>query len=105
MIKIDGRSLAPSNWLMKKLPLLPLDPFNAFVFRGSQITKTPKSSSLKGWKIGVKDNLAVEGWPLTCASNSLKKYIVPYTADIIESVMDLGAEIVGKTNMDEFGMG
>lgn len=88
---------------MKKLTLL--DPFNAFVFRGSKVSKLAKSETLKGWKIGVKDNLAVEGWPLTCASNSLKEYYVGYNADVVESVLDLGCEIVGKTNMDEFGMG
>lgn len=85
---------------------LALDPFNAFVFRGSLngIAKGGQET-LKGWKVAVKDNLAVQGMPLTCASNSLKSYIAPYTADVIESVMELGAEIVGKTNMDEFGMG
>lgn len=92
---------APSNWSMK----LSLDPFNAFVFRGSFVSKNPSKNALKGWKVAVKDNLAVQNWPLTCASNSLKEYIAPYTADLIESVADLGAEIVGKTNMDEFGMG
>jgi len=88
---------------MKRSQLL--DPFNSFVFRGSLRSKNPGSSNLKDWKIAVKDNLTVIGWPLTCASQSLKDYIAPYTADIVESMMEMGAEIVGKTNMDEFGMG
>lgn len=88
---------------MKRSQLL--DPFNSFVFRGSFRSKNPENSNLKDWKIAVKDNLAVIGWPLTCASQSLKDYIAPYTADIVESIMEMGAEIVGKTNMDEFGMG
>lgn len=82
-----------------------LDPFNAFVFRSSLRCKNPQNSTMKDWTIAVKDNLAVSGWPLTCASQSLKDYISPYTADIVESMMEMGAEIVGKTNMDEFGMG
>ena len=86
-----------------------LDPYNAFVFRGSLRTsnasKSSRSSILKDWKIAVKDNIAVKSWPLTCASLSLKDYISPYSADIVESVLDMGAEIVGKLNMDEFGMG
>lgn len=82
-----------------------LDTFNAFVFRGSLRSKVPQNSILKGWKIAVKDNLAVSGWPLTCASHALKDYIAPYTADIVQSMMEMDAEIVGKTNMDEFGMG
>lgn len=82
-----------------------LDRFNAFVHCGSLKATNPKSSLLKNWKIGVKDNFAVRDWPLTCASRSLKEYVAPYTADIVESLMELGVEIVGKTNMDEFGMG
>ncbi len=89
-----------------KLPQFPpLDPFNAFVYRGSLRSSNPLNSVLKNWKIGVKDNFAVKDWPLTCASRSLKDYIAPYTADIVETLMNLGAEIVGKANMDEFGMG
>lgn len=88
---------------MKRAQLL--DPFNAFVFRGTLKSKTAQNSTLKDWKIAVKDNLAVSGWPLTCASQSLKDYVAPYTADIVESMLEMGAEIVGKTNMDEFGMG
>ncbi len=85
---------------------LPLDPFNAFVHRGNLKRFTvPMVRVLEGWKIGVKDNLAVEGWPLTCGSKSLSGYIAPYSGDLVSGVLDLGAEIVGKTNMDEFGMG
>jgi len=82
-----------------------LDPFNAFVHKATLSSPLCDGTVLKGWKIGVKDNIAVKGWPLTCASKSLKSYIAPYSADLIENVLDLGAEICGKTNMDEFGMG
>lgn len=88
-----------------KLPPSTLDPFNAFVYRGSLRSANPRKMILKDWKIGVKDNFAVKNWPLTCSSRSLKDYIAPYTADIAEVLMDFGAEIVGKANMDEFGMG
>lgn len=87
-----------------KLPHL--DQVNAFVHRGS--LKSPVSSKnalLKNWKIVVKDNIAVSGWPLTCASRSLKEHIAAYNADIVESLLELGGEISGKANMDEFGMG
>lgn len=87
-----------------KLPQL--DPFNSFLHRGSLKRAANSSPSLlKDWKIAVKDNLAVKDWPLTCASLSLKEFVAPYNADVIESVLEMGAEIVGKVNMDEFGMG
>lgn len=84
---------------------LSLDPFNALVYRNSFRSSNPRNSILKDWKICVKDNLAVKGWPLTCASRSLKDYVAPYSADIVEALIDLGGEIIGKANMDEFGMG
>ena len=37
----------------------------------------------KNWKIVVKDNIAVSGWPLTCASRSLKEHIAAYTMRIL----------------------
>ena len=87
-----------------KLPQL--DPFNSFLHRGSLKSAVMNHlSPLKDWKIAVKDNLAVKEWPLTCASRSLKGHIAAYSADIVEGVMKLGGEIVGKCNMDEFGMG
>ena len=87
-----------------KLPQL--DPFNSFIHRGS-LKSVARSAGgpLQDWKIAVKDNLAVKDWPLTCASRSLEGYIAPYHGDVIESVLEMGAEIVGKANMDEFGMG
>ena len=87
---------------MKKLPL---DPFNALLHRGSIKLDSAPRTILKNWKIIVKDNLLVEGWPLTCASKSLQEYVAPEMADIAKSVLEMGGEIVGKANMDEFGMG
>ena len=89
---------------LMKLPQL--DPFNSFLHCGSLKSVANNSvGPLKDWKIAVKDNLAVKDWPLTCASRSLVGYSAPYSADVVESVMEMGAEIVGKVNMDEFGMG
>lgn len=106
MIKITHFSGALSFRLLLAEMKSTLDPFNSFVFRGSlRAAKASSSNALKDWKIAVKDNIAVKSWPLTCASRSLKNYISPYSADIVESAIDMGAEIVGKLNMDEFGMG
>lgn len=82
-----------------------LDPFNAFIHKQSLKSTNPRTLSLKDWTVAIKDNIAVKNWPLTCASRALESYIAPYSADVVVNLLDSGAEIVGKTNLDEFGMG
>lgn len=60
---------------------------------------------LAGVPIAVKDNIAVEGMPLTCASRVLEGFISPYSATAVERLQAAGGWVVGKTNLDEFGMG
>ncbi|WP_018526988.1 amidase family protein [Alkalispirochaeta alkalica] len=55
--------------------------------------------------LAVKDNIAVEGYHLTCGSPMLQSLKAPYTATAVEKLVEAGALVVGKTNMDEFGMG
>eukprot|EP00128_Syssomonas_multiformis_P001236 Colp12_sorted_trinity150504_noHs@18356 len=64
-----------------------------------------KKSVLDGMVVGVKDNFCMAGHPTTAGSLMLKEYISPFNATAVEKLKDAGAVIVGKTAMDEFGMG
>ena len=66
---------------------------------------TNNSNVLSGKTILVKDNIAIKGEPLTCASNLLQSYKSPYSATVIDRLESNGALITGQTNMDEFAMG
>lgn len=64
-----------------------------------------ETAPLFGVPVAVKDNIAVAGVPLTCGSRILDGYVSPYSATVVERLEDAGAVMVGKTNLDEFGMG
>ena len=60
---------------------------------------------LAGVSIGVKDNIAVENWPMECCSKLLKDYVSPYDAFVIERLREAGAILYSRMNMDAFAMG
>ena len=60
---------------------------------------------LAGIPLGVKDNIATASGETSAGSNILSGLKSPYDARVIESLKNANAVVVGKTNMDEFGMG
>lgn len=72
---------------------------------GSGATSSGTAGALEGLPFAVKDNIAVKGFGLTCASKLLAKMRAPYSATAVERLVAAGAVPVGKTNLDEFGMG
>jgi len=58
-----------------------------------------------GIPVAVKDNLSTRGMLTTCGSQILENYYPPYDASVIQKLRDNHLPVMGKTNMDEFGMG
>ena len=70
-----------------------------------QLTCKPMSEYGSGIPIAIKDNIQVNGWEVTSASNILQGYVAPYNATVIDNMLRHGLAPFGRTNMDEFAMG
>ncbi|MFL5726455.1 MAG: Asp-tRNA(Asn)/Glu-tRNA(Gln) amidotransferase subunit GatA [Chloroflexota bacterium] len=73
--------------------------------RGESEAAVAALHPLLGIPVALKDLISVEGGQCTAGSRILEGYIAPYDAHITERLRDVGAVLLGKTNMDEFAMG
>jgi aspartyl-tRNA(Asn)/glutamyl-tRNA(Gln) amidotransferase subunit A len=55
--------------------------------------------------VAVKDIFCTEGVPTTAGSRILEGYRPAYTSTAVRRLIEAGAPVLGKTNMDEFAMG
>jgi len=75
--------------------------------RARKLDRLPREERgpLHGVPIAVKDIISVQGSRCTAGSRILERYVSPYNATAVERLLDAGAVILGKTNLDEFAMG
>ncbi len=64
-----------------------------------------KLHPLCGIPVGLKDLVSVEGGQATAGSRILEGYVAPFDSTVAARLKEVGAVILGKTNMDEFAMG
>ena len=81
------------------------DGLNAFVSLAEAPPSDAGTGSLTGVAVAVKDNIATVELPTTCGSRLLENYVSPFSSTAVQKLQEAGAWVVGKTNMDEFGMG
>jgi len=73
--------------------------------RCAALKKNDRSKVLWGIPIFIKDNICVKDELTTCASKILEGFRPPYNATVIDRLLEHGAVLMGKANMDEFAFG
>ena len=77
------------------------DPYNAWISRTKGVGAD--DGLFTDARVGLKDNIALAGVEMTCGSTLLEGYVPSVTATVVHRLLDEGATIVGKNNMDSFG--
>ncbi len=93
------------------------DTFNAYVevFEQSALEKAhaidlklsnqEPLGKLFGLIISIKDNIVYKHHIATASSKILSDFVSPYSATVVERLLEEDAIIIGRTNCDEFAMG
>lgn len=110
------KKYSPSELCDYYLKKVRSDKCNAYItvtadFAAEQLKNNDKSGyneidyPLFAIPFAVKDNISTRGILTTCASKMLSDYVPIYDAFAYSRILNGGAIMLGKTNMDEFAMG
>ncbi|HEV8601010.1 MAG TPA: Asp-tRNA(Asn)/Glu-tRNA(Gln) amidotransferase subunit GatA [Patescibacteria group bacterium] len=73
--------------------------------KADELIANGENFALTGIPYGVKDNIMVKGMQATAGSKILENYKALYDATVIKKLNQQLPIVMGKTNLDEFGMG
>jgi aspartyl-tRNA(Asn)/glutamyl-tRNA(Gln) amidotransferase subunit A len=71
----------------------------------NELVTRSSRSSLHGIPVAVKDLCFTAGFPTEAGSQVLKGFVPPYSAVVVDKLLESGAVIVGKTVTHEFAYG
>ncbi len=77
----------------------------AVIERCKSLEKKAGQGMLWGLPIFIKDNICVKDELTTCSSRILEGFRPPYNAHVVDRLIEEGAVLMGRTNMDEFAFG
>jgi len=80
------------------------DELNGYLWRAEE-NGAGGEGALAGIPVAVKDLFCTEGVQTTAGSRILEEHRPLYTATAVRRLGEVGAGLLGKTNMDEFAMG
>lgn len=70
-----------------------------------ELTAGEVRGPLHGLPVAVKDNLYIAGQTTTMGSAIHADFVPDHTATSVQRLLDAGAVVIGKTNMDEYALG
>jgi allophanate hydrolase len=79
-------------------------PSAAWIHRASSPVGTAAQGPLSNLSFAVKDNIDVEGIPTTAGCPGFA-YSPGHTAPVVSRLLQAGAQLLGKTNLDQFACG
>ncbi len=106
---LKGKTLTELKGLLKKKEISDVELFSYFTERikkyDGELNSFLTINKGNGFPIAVKDNFLTEGIQTTAASKVLNNYISPYSATVVERLLQAGFAVLGKTNMDAWAHG
>jgi len=77
----------------------------AFIRLNDREPPATADGPLAGVPVAVKDCINTDWLVTTAGSKILEHYRPPYSATVVDKVVDAGGYVIGKANLDEFAMG
>ncbi|MFB6183598.1 MAG: amidase [Haloarculaceae archaeon] len=78
------------------------NPHNAWITRTR--VESEADGPLADKRVGLKDTISLAGVEMTCGSHLMEGYVPDVDATVVRRVLDAGGTVLGKCNMDAFGL-